>query len=226
VLITKHFILLHVPKTGGTFLTHLCLEHLPPEWEAREHQWTHGGYDHVPPELESVPALAFVRNPWDWYVSWYHWALEHPPVDACRPGLVWRDMMGSGQHTFKETVIRACSPVQMATAAPAAPPHWLRKMVSADVDYYSALHSLITRADAEDGAVTVRPFEALTEGFLHFLDAHDLQVPESLRAACLELPPVNASQRDPDYRRYYDDDLRNVLYTKASALIDRYGYSY
>ena len=38
---------------------------------------THAGIDLIPAEYAHLPAIAFIRNPWDWYVSWYHWETQY-----------------------------------------------------------------------------------------------------------------------------------------------------
>src|SRR5690242_6247875 len=37
----------------------------------------HVPYDTLPPEYADLPAISFVRNPWDYYVSQWAWMLEH-----------------------------------------------------------------------------------------------------------------------------------------------------
>jgi hypothetical protein len=224
MLLTKRFVLLHVPKTGGSFLTDLCLKHLPPEWEGHEHRFTHMGYQAIPPEFAGLPTVVFVRNPWDWYVSWYRYAVAHPPLDGDDSGLIWQALLGGGRYTFKQAVTSACRPQELAAGG--SRPRWLQQMESRDVDYYSAMHTLISGSDVSEDQVTVQRFENLRQGFLDFLDVHDVAVPEALREACLSAPPMNASERAPDYREYYDDGLRELIRNKASALIGQYGYDF
>ena len=71
MLVTDKFVLIHVPKTGGTFLSGLVREHCEVVYEQ-----LHAPWPELPREFRSLAGLAFVRNPWDWYVSYYQ-HLQH-----------------------------------------------------------------------------------------------------------------------------------------------------
>jgi hypothetical protein len=74
MLVTRDFVLVHVPKTGGTFLNGLVREHCEVVYEHM-----HAPYREIPSEYRDLPALAFVRNPFEWYVSWYEHMRRHGP---------------------------------------------------------------------------------------------------------------------------------------------------
>jgi hypothetical protein len=69
MLHSKHFVFLHAPKTGGTFIRS-CLSLAPPEWCVEDGNH-HVLYKNLPARIADMPKFGFVRNPWDWYVSWY-----------------------------------------------------------------------------------------------------------------------------------------------------------
>ena len=54
----------------------------------------------MPPEAEGRPVLMYVRNPWDWYVSWYHfWTrswLPRLPPETVRANPWTRLLLGDG----------------------------------------------------------------------------------------------------------------------------------
>ena len=74
MLVTRDFVLIHVPKTGGTFLNGLIKEHCEVL-----HEDMHGPYSRLPAEYRDLPAIGFVRNPWDWYVSWFEHMKQKGP---------------------------------------------------------------------------------------------------------------------------------------------------
>jgi hypothetical protein len=76
-----------MPKTGGVFIRMLLERRyndailLPSGADFAEPSaaWEqHHSIDDVPGEYRDLPAVGFVRNPWDWYVSWYHFFSTYP----------------------------------------------------------------------------------------------------------------------------------------------------
>jgi hypothetical protein len=66
VIVTPYFVFVHVPKTGGQFVRTIVERHYPVSWRGSDH---HSPYAELPERYRELPALAFVRNPWDCYVS-------------------------------------------------------------------------------------------------------------------------------------------------------------
>jgi hypothetical protein len=117
---THRFIFIHVYKTGGQSVRVALepfadLSHWP--WRQRVRLWLGKSVVRQPPPLgwhaqardiraahpasifECYLKFAFVRNPWDWQVSLYHYILDHPghdlhPAAAASGGfesfLLWR----------------------------------------------------------------------------------------------------------------------------------------
>jgi hypothetical protein len=87
VLVTPYFVFVHVRKTGGITIDEACRAHFPVlHWTPERHE----PYSDVPREYADLPAVSFVRNPWDWYVSTWAWMVEHgggtPMAKAARAG--------------------------------------------------------------------------------------------------------------------------------------------
>jgi hypothetical protein len=72
---TPYFVYVHVPKTGGNFVREIAERHFGIEWTSPRH---HEHYELLPPPYRHLPALAFVRNPWDWYVSYWAFTTRVP----------------------------------------------------------------------------------------------------------------------------------------------------
>lgn len=68
MIVTDSFVYLHMPKTAGTWVqTHLG-KVLPAHYPSSEsHVWLRDHQEH----LEGRTVFASMRNPWDWYISWY-----------------------------------------------------------------------------------------------------------------------------------------------------------
>jgi len=67
MIITERFVFVHMHKTGGQTLNDIITRCIP------KHQVI--GYHYpskeVPADSATLPLVGIVRNPWDWYVSWY-----------------------------------------------------------------------------------------------------------------------------------------------------------
>ncbi len=68
MIVTDKFVFLHVPRSGGTFVSEVIRKFFP---SAREIGF-HFPRDLLPGEYSHLPILGTVRNPWEFYVSWYH----------------------------------------------------------------------------------------------------------------------------------------------------------
>ncbi|HEX8206175.1 MAG TPA: hypothetical protein VF587_08960 [Solirubrobacteraceae bacterium] len=180
-VVTEHFVVLHVPKTGGTFIREMLWAELPRERFVPAPSVHHLAWRELPAEARARPALAYVRNPWDWYVSRYHYARQRHP-DRRPPTLIAR--------TFEEEVRAALSRPR--------------------TDLFTRRFDRIVRGAAEAGKLTVGRYERLVDDLLDFLDGtgapFDAGLGDRLRAA----PRVRASEHD-DYRSYYSPELRDLV---------------
>jgi len=238
MLVTKHFIFIHVPKTGGTFIRHVCRNHLPPDWlvdrttlgwDSRPGKDAHRRYTAIPPEFSELPVLAVVRNPWDWYVSWYAWRERYPanPADG-NGGRLWAQVFARAEADFEHVVRAACTAEtdDGPIAAPnGAEPRWLQTMRRGRIDYYSALLKVKLGTGVADSRIQIAKFENLRESFLQFLERNAIPVPDELAAAMRTEEPRNVSARGA-YREYYDEPLRDLVATHAREMIERYDYSF
>jgi hypothetical protein len=207
MLVTRYFVFVHVPKTGGVWVKSV----IPEEWWV-EALNAHELYENLPIKYANLPVLAFVRNPWDWYVSLYEYGREREveeDEDTTVHDLFFKD------GTF-DSLLRT------ALFSQEIPYYVGRLMRECGLDYYSALFKAMT--DPRQG-LWVGRFENLREDFLSFADAHDVYVSPELRRKVLESPRVNTSERK-EYRHYYDDELRRLVETRAEGLIADFGYEF
>lgn len=237
MLITKHFVLLHYPRTGGVFFRRMCQQHLPPEWELRELPEPHAYYSAIPPESAALPVFCLIRNPWDWYVSWYEFTIDlmarRPPKGPIRPTNPWNTVFGAGSHDFRQTAIVCCTRDEGNRYWEIAMRHW-------DCDLFSAWFWLMTGhvpspppADsplASQFPPRARPvetgrYESFREDFTAFVERNEIPAPPGFMDALRNEPPRHASVRRP-YREYYDDELRELVGSKARRLIEQYGYEF
>jgi hypothetical protein len=217
MLITKHFAFVHVPRTGGNFIRDVCFEHLPSEWLIRNALPIHTPYDELAHDFSDLPMVCFVRNPWDWYVSWYHHQTQHYPFE--RSGRMWMTAFAGGRNDFRQTVWNCCTGenFENPTTGPI--------MRELDVDHYTARFIEMTGSGIETGRLEVGRYERLRGDFRDFLERHDVPVGDDFLARLAEDSAKHASERGP-YRDYYDEELRDLVGRKARLLIERFGYEF
>lgn len=217
MMLTKHFVFVHVPRTGGQFIRKICFEHLTPVDFIPNDLERHSAYDQIMDDYGDLPAFTLVRNPWEWYVSWYHHTTQTHPER--RTGAIWESAFDRGRSDFRTTVRRAC------TGDGFESPHTSELMKALPSDHYTALHTRIAeRAGQQPGPEVIR-LESVRDDLLSFLRRHDVPHDEQLAAAAAHEPPVGASRHGP-YRDYYDEELRELVRERARAIIDTHGYEF
>jgi hypothetical protein len=220
MLVAREFVFIHIPRTGGSFVRSVLAGHIPPDPDAPAFA-THAAYRELPPELRDRPAFCIVRNPWDWYVSWYHNGLKHRSrLSGLEPGNpkreIWDRAFGAGHSSFAEAVTAAC---EGAFEHPVA-----RVARERDIDLYSAYLRVQAGGELKRGRVDAGRFEELLPFLLGYFDELGV-LSEPLREELERTPPVNASEHG-DYRDYYDDRLRELVGRKARRITAQYGYEF
>ena len=67
MLITDKFVFIHFPRAGGTFVYDVVKKFFPSAFEFGYHL----PRELLPKEFAHLPILGTIRNPWDFYVSWF-----------------------------------------------------------------------------------------------------------------------------------------------------------
>ena len=95
MICTPTFSFIHLHKTGGQSINELLLSHIPGAKEIGYHL----PVAHLPSQAKSLPVIGVIRNPWDWYVSWYAFnnlrGVKNPLFNIVSRGK---------QASFKETI--------------------------------------------------------------------------------------------------------------------------
>ena len=98
MLVTDKFVFLHLPRAGGTFVYEVVRKFFP---SAREIGY-HFPRELLPREYSRLPILGVARNPWEFYVSWYH---HVRPRGAASTFFSW--VSENGKLGFVETIRNA-----------------------------------------------------------------------------------------------------------------------
>jgi hypothetical protein len=216
--IFEPFVLLHVPRTGGTFLRRTLPQHLP--FAAGPQPGGHAPVAALPAQFGDLPILAVVRNPWDWYVSWYCYVSargnhrQFEGHDGKRRE--WATAFQNGRSSFAQAVESACT---------ASIDHPLSPMMREEgIDLCTAHVRHITGLTAAPPLLEYVRYDQLHDGVIDFLRRHGA-LTEDLERAIRESPPVRASDHC-HYRDYYDQRTRDLVARTAAPLIEHFSFSF
>lgn len=235
MIITDRFVFVHLHKTGGQFLNEIIARSIP------EHRIV--GYHlpraEAPAEAAHLPVVGMVRNPWDWYVSWYAFNK--------RPGInnpLFRVVSDDGQQGFKATVTNL---VHLGSDRPAsaAQRDVLTRLLPETLDgnrgvgltrdsigelagsgrgYYSWLFDRMLGTGSDDHTFIGR-FENLQEDFLAIMERLCVRETDALRQEFDRRERKNVS-RHSHYSHYYDEECKEVVAVMEAGLAVKFGYEF
>jgi hypothetical protein len=199
MILTRFFVFLHVPRTGGNFVRRVLVDHAPRDWEVVEAD-DHATWLDVPPSHALLPRLAFVRNPFAWYVSWMHF--QQRTRDP-----FFLQISEGGRLGFPESMWRALGPD--GPFATAAGPF---------------LQTLVELCGPGLENVRFGRVESMREDLLAMLAACAPPAP-SVEHAIRAMPPQNTSEHLP-WQHYYDPALRALVRQKDAPVFEHFGYEW
>ena len=231
---TPKFTFIHVHKTGGQSISDALLHCI----RDAEQIGYHLPLRLLPEQAKSRPVIGVIRNPWDWYVSWYAFnnlgGVKNPLFSIVSRGK---------QAGFRET-IENLTRYPEATASNETMKHSHKSLLpenfendggagftkrcvsefdSSTEGYYSLL---VKRMLGDPGAnVHLMRFEWLEQDLIEFLNKLNVPETEAIRKYLFNQPKKNSSSRG-HYSQYYDTALSALVQEKEKALIKRFSYSF
>ena len=238
MIVTKHFVYIHTPRTAETFLNKLILEHVP---GAQMIQYN-GHLRDLPGEFSHLPVIGFVRNPWDWYASMVS-------DNQRKQQYVFQIISNGGALQAEETVARFLKLgddsvesrkllQQLVSAAPKVinsqtPPRrrnpGLRSEHFANFPenhgYYSWLFQLMYESN-NTHRIHIGRFENLREEALRLFEQTGTTITKGIATNLNEAKAINSSIRFSDYIGSISPDLQHLVADKEKYLIDRFDYDF
>ena len=226
----EKFLFLHLHKCGGQYVARFLRSHFGTRLVGY-----HYPYSHIPHEFRNLPKFGVVRNPWDWYVSWYHFQKQ-----GARNAL-FRVCSDDGKLGFVPTIANLLClsedkprlqklseqlPVSIVGNRGMGVTRADLETLHPHAGWYSWLaHRMLNvRAPFEQ-----RPFycrlEHLGKEIQIALQAMNVSVTDDMRFWLARYGPVNTSIRD-HYSHYYNDDLRFLVEKRDEAIVDNFGYTF
>ncbi|MDH3480880.1 MAG: aspartyl/asparaginyl beta-hydroxylase domain-containing protein [Gammaproteobacteria bacterium] len=235
MIVTEHFVFVHMHKTGGQTINNVLSRCL----KGRQVIGYHYPYSLVPEQFGQLPLVGFVRNPWDWYVSWY--AFNRRPKAKNALFAVCSD---GGKGDFKTSVVNLIQLGEDSTTARryrdalvSVLPKTLRgnrgvgltkaciaNFVDNKTGYYSWLFDRMF-GDTKCERVHIGKFENLEADLVRVLKK--LSVPDvaTIERVLKRSNPQNSSQHG-HYSEYYDAELKELVGRKDSRIIEQFGYEF
>jgi hypothetical protein len=199
MFLTRHFVFVHIPKTGGNFVRQILEDHAPEQWQVQRLE-DHATYDQIPSTHRDLPRIALARNPFSWHVSWFHFQQKNPHDFFNR-------ISDGGKLGFAQSMRRAYTGDGPLANSSGALTQTLFEMLGQGLD----------------GAV-VGKMEGMRSELLRLFSLCT-KVPQAMATAIEKMPPQNTSSH-AHYSTYYDSELRDLIRAKDAPVFDFFGYEW
>jgi hypothetical protein len=228
MILTSHFVFLHLHKSGGTFVNEFLVRFMP---DARQVGY-HLPRTMIPPSHAQLPVLGFVRNPWSYYVSWYAFQRSRP-----QPNALFQTLSKQGSLDFKATIERMVKldedeelldavlralPDQYTGRGLNLPNFALAPIRRSGWGFFSYLCEYIFGKERD--STHIGKMENLREQLPMLLDQVGVQLSSEALAHLHAAPRINTSQHAAT-AAYYDTSLMELVRRKDAAVVERFGYS-
>jgi hypothetical protein len=224
---TDRLLFLHLHKSGGTFVNKLLIHCVP----SAERLGYHLPYREVPADYRDRPVLGTVRNPWAYYVSWYHFQASRPQQNP-----LFQICSDQGELGFAGTVtnlINLSGDEKRLASLEAALPETYRnigvnltkacvgELRERGLGFYSFLYERLYEGTVNPTIVRMEELRPELRRALFTLG----HLPDAAIERFLsEIPPLNVSQHE-EPSTYYDDRLASLVFDRDRHVIERYGYT-
>lgn len=234
MIVTNSFLFLHLHKTGGQFIRNIILENFA---EAQEIGY-HYPLNMCPAQYRDLPIIIFIRNPWDWYVSWYAFNASNPAMNP-----LFRVFSDEGRLNFSETVTRmlciseASNEIQklrerLKSQLPeniagnrqsGITKSCIDTIGDPDTGYYSWLFQRMIGDQNTRERLLVGRFENLRQDLLQMLRQLDINISQKMQHDIQHSPKINSSNH-ADFITFYDNKLADLVARKERRVIDKYEF--
>lgn len=228
MIVTDKFVFVHLPRTGGTFVSEVITKFFPSAREIGHHM----PRKFLPKEYAHLPALGTVRNPWEFYVSFYHYIL---PKIAAGKLVSW--MTENGRLGFSGSIQNLLNigtdDESLDALLEILPEHIdyekryipnvskevMSRIRGTGVGYFTfRFNELFGNADE----MFICRLETLRQDLIAFFEAIGAATDE-LRNFVLRSEKKNTAEHR-HYSTYYEAGLADLVLVNDRQLIERFGY--
>jgi len=228
MIVCDDFVFLHLHKSGGTFVNQLMLRCIP---GARMIGY-HWPYARLPEAHRGLPVLGAVRNPFDYYVSWFHFQ-----SGQTQPNPLFRICSDGGRLGFADTIHNLVTlegnAERLLALSEAVPDHFVNhglnltkacvaSLGGSGLGFYSFLYRRLFAGAADVSLIHVENLRAELRAFLRrHLNAPNPAADQFLTGA----PMLNTTTHGP-HRAYFSPVLRDLVERMDASVIAAHGYRF
>ncbi|MGH8320941.1 MAG: hypothetical protein ACRESI_03195 [Gammaproteobacteria bacterium] len=234
MIATPHFVFVHLHKVGGQFVNRLLLAHVPGAHRIGYHL----PRSETPEELRQLPVLGFIRNPWDWYVSWYAFNSITPERNP-----IFRIVSAHGTLGFERTIenlVRLgdsdhdAMRMVISSQLPATRESNLGSGITRDImallhepdrGYVTWIWRYMYLLDGSFDGITTGKYESLRQDLISRLSQLGIPVSLPMQHAIMTTAVVNSSKHG-NYKDYYSSALKQLIARKDHEYIASCEYTF
>ena len=230
MIVTDKFVFVHLPRSGGTFVSGVIKKFFPSAHEIGHHM----PRELLPREYSHLPVLGTVRNPWEFYVSLYHYVWRR---DAASILVSWisengrlgfidsiRNLLNLGVNDKRLDVLIEMLPEHIDYSRryiPNVTKDAMRRVRGTGVGYYTfRFNEMFGNA----GDVFFCRLETLRQDLVAFFERIGAATDE-LRDYVLRLDKKNISEHR-HYSTYYTPELAQLVLIRDRPLVERFGFTF
>lgn len=243
MLITPDFVFIHMPKTGGTFITEMLRQVYGDT--AVEAGRKHATCDEIPDVDRGKPILSVMRSPFDRYVSQYHYGWwRTQPQEYCDaaiireafpayPDVAFADFVAIANRFFVNVHRGVATGYEARHLPPASTPGWhteqfIRFFCRESREAFANLTEQDLargRLDAHEYPVEFLRTETLNDDLADCLERFGVAAThvQRVRTHARVLPDqAHEARVRTDADAYFDDALRAFVLRKEAFLFNRF----
>jgi hypothetical protein len=230
MIVTDKFVFIHLPRTGGTFTYEIIKRFFPTAQEIGYHLPRVA----LPAQYAHLPVLGGVRNPWDFYASWYHHQYSDTKFSPLFCGLSENRTLGFDQ-TVRNALNLGVSDTTLDRLIQGLPQQFdfqkrnisnvtqevMRKIRGSGLGLYTFRFNQMFQPCEE---VFFCRVESLRSDLLAFFEKIGAAT-DPLRKYVHGLDKKNASEHR-HYSDYYTQELVDLIRLRERPLIERFAYTF
>jgi len=228
MIVTDRFVFLHLHKSGGSFVNRFLMECVPGSQAVGYHL----PREEIPADARYLPILGTVRNPWDYYVSWYSFQAAMPAPNALFQiasedrrldfnGTI-RNLMRLGEDPSLLTAWVDRLPTERPNRGINLSKTCVAPLAESGMGFYTFLYR---RMYGDRSNTTLLDMAALRQGLLEYLPRTGILLSSDMENWLRDRPAVNTSMHAP-YAELYDDETRALVASKDADIIRGHAFRF